>query len=79
MVVGDVRQYFAAAVSSGAAFHRFSTEFPDTAAQKDVLHPHRVHMTISSIDEIPIRTYYPWTFRRKNYCKEDYRNFSVEG
>lgn len=52
MVVGDVRQYFAAAVPSGAAFHRFSTEFPDTAAQKDVLHSHRVHMTIYSIDEI---------------------------
>lgn len=45
MVVGDVRQYFAAALPSGAAFHRFPAEFPDTAAQTDVLHSHRVHMT----------------------------------
>ena len=45
MVVGDVRQYFAAALPSGAAFHRFPAEFPDTAAQKDVLHSYRVYMT----------------------------------
>ena len=45
MVAGGLRQYPAAAVTSGTAFHRPSAELPDTPAQKDVLHSHRVHMT----------------------------------
>ena len=45
MVAGGVRQYSAAAVAPGPAVHRPSAELPDTPAQKDVLHSHRVHMT----------------------------------
>ena len=45
MVAGGVRQYPAAAVAPGPVVHRPSAELPDTPAQKDVLHPHRVHMT----------------------------------
>lgn len=48
MVVGDIRQYSAAAVALGAAFHRIPTEFPDTVAQKNVLHSDRIYMTKSS-------------------------------
>lgn len=48
MVVGDIRQCSAAAVALGAAFHRIPTEFPDTVAQKNVLHSDRIYMTKSN-------------------------------
>lgn len=48
MVVGDIRQCSAAAVALGAAFHRVPTEFPDTVAQKNVLHTDRIYITKSS-------------------------------
>ena len=48
MVVGDIRQCSAAAVALGAAFHRVPTEFPDTVAQKNVLHSDRIYITKSS-------------------------------
>lgn len=48
MVVGDIRQCSAAAVALGAAFHRVPTEFPDTVAQKNVLHSDRIYIIKSS-------------------------------
>lgn len=55
MVVGDIRQCSAAAVALGAAFHRIPTEFPDTVAQKNVLHSDRIYMTKSLIRDSFLR------------------------